>query len=241
MYQVPSEFIRQKTTVVWFVTVEHAVAAFAGYLLGEALGGSTVAIVGPTGAGKSALLVYLLQQMAAVYRPRLFIIEAGGSFSLLGQHFAANGLTLNQVTLNPNADVSLPPFADALRLLEKERRLRIVEDPNALAEDEDDDADAEPVIPAVFRYCHHCHGQNGDGRIIVGESLETKPADLRSFKVQAQTDEALFDHLQEGGESFLVAGLPIGGREGSCLPGGDVGPSRFCSDLDDPGAPELDG
>jgi hypothetical protein len=45
MYQVPSEFIRQKTTVVWFVTVEHAVAAFAGYLLGEALGGSTAAIV----------------------------------------------------------------------------------------------------------------------------------------------------------------------------------------------------
>ncbi len=45
MYQVPSEFIRQKTTVVWFVTVEHAVAAFAGYLLAEALGGSTSAIV----------------------------------------------------------------------------------------------------------------------------------------------------------------------------------------------------
>lgn len=44
MYQVPSEFIRQKTTVVWFVTVEHAVAAFAGYLLGEALGGSTLTI-----------------------------------------------------------------------------------------------------------------------------------------------------------------------------------------------------
>jgi hypothetical protein len=45
MYQVPSEFIRQKTTVVWFVTVEHAVAAFAGYLLGEALGGSTAAML----------------------------------------------------------------------------------------------------------------------------------------------------------------------------------------------------
>ena len=45
MYQVPSEFIRQKTTVVWFVTVEHAVAALAGYLLGEALGGSAAAIV----------------------------------------------------------------------------------------------------------------------------------------------------------------------------------------------------
>ena len=32
MYQVPSEFIRQKTTVVWFVTVEHAAAALGGYL-----------------------------------------------------------------------------------------------------------------------------------------------------------------------------------------------------------------
>jgi hypothetical protein len=44
MYQVPSEFIRQKATVIWFLTVEHAFAAFAGYLLGEALGGSTLAI-----------------------------------------------------------------------------------------------------------------------------------------------------------------------------------------------------
>ncbi|MCP3969817.1 MAG: conjugative transfer ATPase, partial [Rhodobacteraceae bacterium] len=52
-------------------------------------------ILGPTGAGKSALLVYLLQQMAAMYRPRIFIIEAGGSFSLLGQDFQANGLSVN--------------------------------------------------------------------------------------------------------------------------------------------------
>ena len=109
-------------------------------------------ILGPTGAGKSALLVYLLQQMAAVHRPRIFIIEAGGSFSLLGQHFEANGLSLNQVTLNPNADVSLPPFADALRLLEKERRLRVVIDPEVLAEDEEEDADEE-----------------GGGRDILGE------------------------------------------------------------------------
>ncbi len=75
-------------------------------------------ILGPTGAGKSALLVYLLQQMAAVYRPRMFIIEAGGSFSLLGEHFRAHGISVNAVVLNPDSDVSLPPFADALRLLE---------------------------------------------------------------------------------------------------------------------------
>ena len=57
MYQVPSEFIRQKTTVVWFVTVEHAVAAFAGYLLGEALGGSTLAIAACVALGLAVTTV----------------------------------------------------------------------------------------------------------------------------------------------------------------------------------------
>ncbi|MEA3278206.1 MAG: conjugative transfer ATPase [Pseudomonadota bacterium] len=100
-------------------------------------------ILGPTGAGKSALLVYLLQQMAAVYRPRIFVIEAGGSFSLLAQHFQAHGLTVNPIALNPNADVSLPPFADALKLLERERRAKLSPDPDALAEEDDEDPDEE--------------------------------------------------------------------------------------------------
>ena len=106
-------------------------------------------IIGPTGAGKSALLVYLLQQMAAMYRPRIFIIEAGGSFSLLGQQFRAHGLRVNQVTLNPNTDVSLPPFADALRVLQKERQHPLREDPDAWVDDELD--------------------EEGDGRDILGE------------------------------------------------------------------------
>jgi len=108
-------------------------------------------ILGPTGAGKSALLVYLLQQMAAVYRPRIFIIEAGGSFSLLGQHFQAHGVSVNQVTLNPNVDVSLPPFADALRVLDKERRVRLAKDPDELVDDDDEAED------------------DGGGRDILGE------------------------------------------------------------------------
>ncbi|MEW8552633.1 MAG: conjugative transfer ATPase [Candidatus Thiodiazotropha sp.] len=99
-------------------------------------------ILGPTGAGKSATLVYLLQQMAAMYRPRIFIIEAGGSFSLLGQQFQAHGLAVNQVTLNPNTDVSLPPFADALRVLQKERQHHLRQDPDALADD-DEESDEE--------------------------------------------------------------------------------------------------
>ena len=110
-------------------------------------------ILGPTGAGKSALLVYLLQQMAAIHRPRIFIIEAGGSFSLLGQHFASHGLDVNQVTLNPGTDVSLPPFADALRLLEKDRRVRLLTDTEALEESDDDEGE----------------DSEGPGRDILGE------------------------------------------------------------------------
>jgi conjugative transfer ATPase len=101
-------------------------------------------ILGPTGAGKSALLVYLLQQMMARHRPRIFIIEAGASFSLLGQHFAHHGLSVNQITLNPNVDVSLPPFADALRLLDRRHAFNSLDvDESSLEETLDDDDEVE--------------------------------------------------------------------------------------------------
>lgn len=53
------------------------------------------------------------------------------------------------------------------------------------------------------RYCHHCHGPNGDGRIIVGESHQLKPTDLRQPRIQSMSDRALFNHIQEGGELML--------------------------------------
>ena len=77
-------------------------------------------VLGPTGAGKSAMLVYLLQQVMARHQPRIFLIEAGGSFKLLGEHFAHHGLSVNQATLNVNSDVSLPPFYDAIDLISED-------------------------------------------------------------------------------------------------------------------------
>jgi conjugative transfer ATPase len=86
-------------------------------------------VLGPPGSGKSALLNYVLMQMMAVHRPRVFIIEKGGSFSLLGQYFARLGLSVNVVTMKPGADVSLPPFAEAPKLLDTRRRR--FQDPDA--------------------------------------------------------------------------------------------------------------
>lgn len=103
-------------------------------------------ILGPTGAGKSALLVYLLQQMMARHRPRIFIIEAGASFSLLGQHFAHHGLSVNQITLNPNVDVSLPPFADALRLLDRRHAFNPLNVDDSTLDETLDDEETEEEI-----------------------------------------------------------------------------------------------
>ncbi len=74
-------------------------------------------LLGPTGAGKSAMICYLVLQAMAVHRPRIFLIEAGNSFGLLGQYLQSQGISVNQVTIQPGVGVSLPPFADALKLL----------------------------------------------------------------------------------------------------------------------------
>jgi len=76
-------------------------------------------IFGPTGAGKSASLVTLTMQLMSLYRPRLFVVEAGNSFGLLAEFLKLRGLSVNQVSLKPGSAVSLAPFADAKLLVEK--------------------------------------------------------------------------------------------------------------------------
>ena len=74
-------------------------------------------ILGPTGAGKSATLNGNIAQIMAIYKPRMFIIEAGNSFGLMADYAERYGLTINKVTLKPGGGVSLPLFSDAQRLI----------------------------------------------------------------------------------------------------------------------------
>lgn len=74
-------------------------------------------LFGPTGSGKSATLNNILNQITAVYRPRLFIVEAGNSFGLFGDFAARLGLSVHRVRLAPGSGVSLAPFGDAWRLV----------------------------------------------------------------------------------------------------------------------------
>lgn len=77
-------------------------------------------VLGPTGAGKSATLNYIAMLTMAVHRPRLVIADAGRSFALLLDYFKTMGLSTHSVTLTSEADVSLPPFYHAHRLLQDE-------------------------------------------------------------------------------------------------------------------------
>lgn len=84
-------------------------------------------LFGPTGSGKSATLNNILNQVTAVYRPRLFIVEAGNSFGLFGEFAQRLGLTVHRVKLAPGADVSLAPFVDAVRLVTTPSRVQTLE------------------------------------------------------------------------------------------------------------------
>jgi len=101
-------------------------------------------IVGPMGSGKSAFLCYSVSQMAAIYRPRIFIIEKGDSFGLLGRYLASRGLSVNQVTLKPGVEISLNPFADAVKLLDDALRSEaMVENFDDAVVPEEDDTEEE--------------------------------------------------------------------------------------------------
>ncbi|HAM3643625.1 TPA: conjugative transfer ATPase, partial [Escherichia coli] len=99
-------------------------------------------LFGPTGAGKSATLCAVLSQMMAVHRPRLFIAEAGNSFGLLADYFESLGLSVNKISVKPGSGVSLPPFADAYKLVEEGQTLQDV-DEQALPEIDEGDEEED--------------------------------------------------------------------------------------------------
>ncbi len=74
-------------------------------------------VLGPTGAGKSAMGNYMIAWWMAVHRPHLYIIDVMDSYGLMGEYLKANGFSVNHIKMNPGADVSLPPFSEAPKLL----------------------------------------------------------------------------------------------------------------------------
>ncbi len=107
-------------------------------------------VLGPTGAGKSACLVHLMMSLGALNNPKYYIIEAGNSFGLFGDHARDMGKTVHKVKLSMGSNVSIPPFADLTKVIEAEEKLDLEaigssdEDlMDSFSEDDDEDDDEE--------------------------------------------------------------------------------------------------
>lgn len=80
-------------------------------------------LFGPTGAGKSATLVFLQMIMMAVYSNRWVTVEAGNSFELLTKFFRRWGFKVVDIVLRPGQAPSIPPYKPALGLVDDEGNL----------------------------------------------------------------------------------------------------------------------
>ena len=208
-------------------------------------------LVGPTGAGKSATLVTLLMQVMAVYRPRLFIVEAGNSFGLQGDYFSTLGLSVNKVQLKPGAPVSLAPYADAARLVEQPERVaslsvEVPDDETATAHDEQRDILGELEITARLMITggearEEARVSRADRSLIresildaartcVADSRQVLTRDIRDALLRVGADPTLPDRrrerAQEMGESIDLFCQGFEGelfdREGTPWPESDV-------------------
>ncbi len=117
---------------------------------------SHLLLLGITGAGKTATLVGMLAHEMAMWRPRLFVIEAGNAIGMLGDWYQSLGLTVNKVRISPRSDVSLAPFADSSLMLEQnaqmKRAVQMNVDPDEDNDGEEDERDVlgEMEITAVL-------------------------------------------------------------------------------------------
>ena len=74
-------------------------------------------LLGITGSGKSAQLLYLVMSALALHGPRVTLIEAGNSFGLLVTWLARAGYRTHSVRIQPSSPISICPFLQAQMLL----------------------------------------------------------------------------------------------------------------------------
>jgi conjugative transfer ATPase len=118
-------------------------------------------LLGESGTGKSNLLCFIIMYLIAKYFPRMFIIDVGGSFDLLGDYCKSLGLKVNKIKIDPKNPVSINPFADGLRVIDQIEAIQKQERPhylqetceklvNASGDDEDRDILGDMVLSALI-------------------------------------------------------------------------------------------
>lgn len=153
-------------------------------------------LLGPTGAGKSATLIYLAQQSMAMHRPRLVMLDAGESFGLFALECERLGLSVYNVNLQrEDCDVSLPPFFHALKLLRDDEAM-------ALSRSADERDLPERLADPIAM----------DGREMAERVLESEDAKDPAV-TDVDVDDVEQEHRDYFGEMIIAATLMITGGE----------------------------
>lgn len=92
--------------------------SFDPFLQGDRAKNAHLFLFGPTGAGKSATLVYLQMLITAMYNPRWVVVEAGNSFGLLSTYLKKHGKSVVDIVMRPGQAPSIAPFKAALELVD---------------------------------------------------------------------------------------------------------------------------
>lgn len=76
-------------------------------------------VLGPTGSGKTAFLIYLLLNALAIHRPRLVLISALPTFGLFAEHCKRQGVSVHHFRIDGQRSSAVPPFRHAQNLLDR--------------------------------------------------------------------------------------------------------------------------
>ncbi len=77
-------------------------------------------VLGPTGSGKTAFVIYLMLHALAVHRPRVVLISALSTFGLFAEHCRLQGLSVHYFRVDGQRNSAIPPFRQAQDLLTQE-------------------------------------------------------------------------------------------------------------------------
>lgn len=80
---------------------------------------SHTAIIGTTGAGKSALLNTHIMALSAVYNPRIIVIETGGSMDYTEKYLNKYGRKTKALRFSRTNPISVNPYVEAYKALEQ--------------------------------------------------------------------------------------------------------------------------
>lgn len=169
--------------------------------IGDRVRNAHLLMVGTPGSGKSATLNAFLQSMLATSFPRLFIIELGNSFGLSAKWWRRQGLSVHAQRVTMTSDISVPPFVDALELVDEHGQFIVEHSHKGAADGEEvEDDNFEAALAAFADEDRHDDNESRDilgelelvAKLMISSGSETR-GEIRSPTLKLAIRESIKD------------------------------------------------